>query len=64
MKKLKKHATALPFIGALLMLCFEAQPGPYWLVRQLAIFIPAIALMAWTVVLSHKNSESHADDEE
>ena len=64
MKKLKKHATALPFIGALLMLCFEAQPGPYYLARQLCIFIAAIALMAWAVVLSHKKSESHADDEE
>ena len=60
MKKLKEFATALPFIGALLMLSFEAQPGPYYLARQLCITVPAIALLIWAAVLSHKKPKNHA----
>ena len=61
MKQLNKYATALPFIGALLMLCFEAQPGPYYLARQLCITVPAIGLLIWTAVLSHKNLNNNED---
>ena len=62
MKKLKKYTTALPFLGALLMLCFEAQPGPGQLVRQMCTVLPAIALLAWTAVLSRKYPASHDND--
>ena len=61
MKKLKKHAPALPFIGALLMLSFEVMPGPGYLARQLCVLVPAILLLAWTAVLSHKNLDNNEE---
>jgi hypothetical protein len=61
-KKRKEYLSALLFIGALLMLSFEAGPGDYWLLRQSLVTMPAIIMLGALAYISNKKNPSHECD--